>query len=88
MQKIKEGKAPTSKFIKILGIEDIGFLPVDKDVCRSIGIDFNELLTLEFQISINKDRIVIEGRTPSTEQRPSNTPTMKAAKLTGVDWHN
>ncbi len=64
-------KTRTSKFVKFLDINDIAFLPLDKDVCSEIGIAFDDLLRMCFVIKLTDGKLLIES-IPTREQLSIN----------------
>lgn len=58
-------------------------IPLTGEVCDAVGIEFKDLLKLEFSISIRNGRIVLEGCYPSMEQQPSSVPNLERSEPNG-----
>ena len=62
------------------------WMPSSDEMIEELGMDAETLLKIDFEISVIQDKIVIEGRIPSREQRPSAAPTpRKAGTNQGAD---
>lgn len=65
-----------SKFFELY--DAIYVLPLNSDILSMLGIKKDDLLQREFVIVLdNDDKVIIESRFPSRDQRPSNSPRIR-----------